>query len=71
MMCMGIIKSELAYEGVDNDIGMNNLGTITVYSSNNCSYCFTCQASSNLFGCVGLRSKEYFILNKQYSKKNF
>ena len=67
----GNYKSELAYEGVDNDIGMNNLGTITVYSSNNCSYCFTCQASSNLFGCVGLRSKEYFILNKQYSKKEF
>jgi hypothetical protein len=67
----GNYKNELCYEGVDNDVGMNNIGTITVYSSNNCSYCFTCQASSNLFGCVGLRGKEYCILNKQYSKEEY
>ncbi|MFA4975560.1 MAG: hypothetical protein WC577_02665 [Candidatus Paceibacterota bacterium] len=67
----GNYKNELCYEGVDNDVGMNNLGTITVYSSNNCSYSFTCQASSNLFGCIGLRGKEYCILNKQYSKEEF
>ena len=28
-----------------------------------------CAASSNLFGCVGLKSKEYCILNKQYTKE--
>ena len=67
----GNYKNELCYEGVDNDVGMNNIATITVYSSNNCSYCFTCQASSNLFGCVGLREKEYCILNKQYSKEKY
>jgi len=67
----GNYKNELCYEGVDNDVGMNNIGTITVYSSNNCSYCFTCQASSNLFGCVGLKGKQYCILNKQYSKEEY
>jgi hypothetical protein len=67
----GNYRNELCYETVDNDAGMNNLGTITVYSSNNCSYSFTCQSSSNLFGCIGLRGKEYCILNKQYSKKEF
>ena len=67
----GNYKGELCYEGVDNDVGMNNIGTITVYSSNNCSYSFTCQASSNLFGCVGLRGKEYCILNKQYLREEY
>jgi hypothetical protein len=67
----GNYKDELCYEAVDNDVGMNNLGTITVYSSHGCFYCFTCQASSNLFGCVGLRGKEYCILNKQYTKEQY
>ncbi len=34
-------------------------------------YSYMCQASSNLFGCVGLRKKEYCILNKQYSKEEY
>jgi len=67
----GNYKTELFYEGVDNNVGMNNFSGITVYSSNNCSYCFTCQSSSNLFGCIGLTGKEYCILNKQYTKKEY
>jgi hypothetical protein len=27
--------------------------------------------SSNLFGCIGLRGKEYCILNKQYTKEEY
>ena len=34
-------------------------------------YCFNCHSSSNLFGCVGLRSKQYCILNKQYTKEEY
>lgn len=34
-------------------------------------YCIQCNSSSHLFGCVGLRSKEYCILNKQYSKEEY
>jgi len=30
-----------------------------------------CHTSSNLFGCVGLRNKQYCILNKQYSKEEY
>ena len=67
----GNYRSELFYESVDNNFGMNNIGVITVYNSSDCSYCFTCQASSNLFGCIGLRSKEYCILNKEYSKEEY
>lgn len=34
-------------------------------------YCFSCHSSSNLFGCVGLRKKQYCILNKQYTKEEY
>ncbi len=33
-------------------------------------YCSYCLNSSNCFGCVGLRNKQYCIFNKQYSKEN-
>jgi hypothetical protein len=34
-----------------------------------CSY--NCHDSSYLFGCVGLRNKQYCILNKQYTKEEY
>lgn len=34
-------------------------------------YCHNCFSSSNLFGCVGLKNKQYCILNKQYSKEEY
>ena len=39
--------------------------------SSDCTYCDACHTSHNLFGCCGLRSKEYCILNKQYSKEEY
>ncbi len=35
------------------------------------TYVFNCHNAHDLFGCVGLRGKEYCILNKQYSKTDF
>ena len=37
----------------------------------NTSYTAFCSSSSHLFGCVGLRKKEYCILNKQYTKEAY
>jgi hypothetical protein len=37
----------------------------------NTSYAAFCSSSSYLFGCVGLRKKEYCILNKQYTKEEY
>ncbi|MEA3399539.1 MAG: hypothetical protein U9R00_03470, partial [Patescibacteria group bacterium] len=34
-------------------------------------YCFNCFSSSDLFGCVGLKNKQYCILNKQYAKEEY
>jgi len=39
--------------------------------TNNLEYCDSCPSSSNLFGCIGLRSKQYCILNKQYTKEQY
>ena len=45
--------------------------------SKNCQNCkkdFTidlCQSSSNIFGCIGLQSKQYCLLNKQYQKEEY
>lgn len=35
------------------------------------TYCLFCFNSKNLFGCVGIKRKEYCILNKQYSKEEY
>ncbi len=40
-------------------------------NSQNLEYCISCRSSHDLFGCVGLRNKEYCIFNKQYSKDEY
>ncbi len=35
------------------------------------TYCIDCFTCKHCFGCTGLRSKQYCILNKQYSKEEF
>ncbi len=34
-------------------------------------YSYYCFNSTNCFGCAGLRKKNYYILNKEYSKEEF
>jgi predicted small metal-binding protein len=66
-------SSELIYEC--SSIGYQ---CSQVYFSNECweqlvraQYCVNCHGSSDLFGCVGLRKKQYCILNKQYTKEEY
>jgi hypothetical protein len=65
--------AELVYEALNT-----GLGTYNVRFSDECwpevknlEYSLFCQSSSDLFGCVGLRNKQYCIFNKQYSKTDF
>ena len=37
----------------------------------NLDYCDSCSNTSDCFGCIGLRGKQYCILNKQYSKDEY
>ena len=39
--------------------------------STNAEYSSNCDSCSNIFGCIGLRKKEFCILNKQYSKEEY
>lgn len=39
--------------------------------SSNIEYSMHCRSSSNLFGCVGLKKKQYCIFNRQYSKEEY
>lgn len=38
---------------------------------NDSSYCEQCFYSHHLFGCVGLKNREFCILNEQYSEKKY
>ena len=68
----GVGLAELTYEVFDTGVGnYRNLFTSVVYGSSNIEYSFNCHGCDNLFGCIGLRTKKYCILNKQYSKEEY
>jgi len=66
--------AELAYEhasgGSENNTNIKFIITGNVANSN-LEYCDSCQSSSNLFGCISLKNKQYCILNKQYEKEEY
>ncbi len=68
----GVGFAELTYEVFDTGVGnFRSLFTSVVYGSNNIEYSFNCHGCDNLFGCIGLRTKKYCILNKQYTKEEY
>jgi hypothetical protein len=61
-----------SYEVVDTgDNATLNRFAIFTHSCQNTNYTYACKSSKDLFGCVGLRSKRYCILNKQYTKEEY
>ncbi|MEK9147616.1 MAG: hypothetical protein AAB593_01775 [Patescibacteria group bacterium] len=66
----GGMKSELCYD-VISCIGFKVFFVVFILEGYNVQYSFNCHNSNNLFGCVGLRNKEYCILNKQYTKEEY
>lgn len=64
-------QHDYGYENVDSNIGQGNLATITTYASHDCRYAHNCHGCEHCFGCIGLRQKQYCILNKQYSKEEY
>lgn len=64
--------AEQVYDAFDSGLKSSKLCfTSVVYGSYNIRYSINCHGSNNLFGCYGLRSKEYCILNKQYTKEEY
>ena len=69
--CFGMGSSELIYEAISPEEVNNCKFLMAIDSSHDVEYGLFCQSSGFLFGCVGLRSKEYCILNKKYSKEEY
>ena len=69
--CQDAIKCEYCFECVTSS---------NCYKSQNCERCidcseayfsYDCRACSNIFMCVGLRNKKFYIRNKEYPKEEY
>ena len=45
--------------------------SVVSWGNHDVTYVDNCHDSSNLFGCEGIRNKQYCILNKQYTKEEY
>ncbi len=66
------IKAELFYDGLASGFG-GYLMRFCFLNDNvrDIFYSLNCYNSSSLFGCIGLRNKQYCIFNKQYTKEQY
>lgn len=67
------VMGELGYENIECVPAPNHSGfNMNSYSGHNLWYTDTCMNNcQNCFGCIGLKHKEYCILNKQYTKEAY
>jgi len=64
--------AELAYDSIGIFSGAYNAAfSLFVPGCRDVQYSFQCQNSSDIFGCIGVRAKQYCILNKQYTKEEY
>ncbi|MEI8130355.1 MAG: hypothetical protein WCG55_02505 [bacterium] len=67
-------SAELLYEAASCGSGVQNCKFVwqNMENTHDTEYCLACtQGCADLFGCVGLRKKQYCILNKQYTKEEY
>ena len=75
----GIMDCDTSGRGAEFNYNSLNAGlaashctvTSVCWGSAFAEYSFYCHSSNNVFGSVGLRKKNYCILNKQYSKEEY
>jgi hypothetical protein len=64
--------SELVYNSMGVFANSRNIiCSAFVPTCTNTAYSANCRSCSDIFGCVGLRNKQYCILNKQYTKEEY
>lgn len=63
--------AELCYDSMSVVDGYMSLWCLHSWENKNCFYCDECFSSKYLFGCIGIRSNEYCILNKQYTEQEY
>lgn len=64
-------ENELCYEYLGNYRNYKALFCALSYGCNEIFYSDYCTNCKNCFGCVGMRNKQYCILNKQYGKEEY
>ncbi len=74
--CVDVSTAGLNAEVIFNSLnsGLDTAHQICAFACWSSTYAFYsgyCFNSNNVFGCFGLRKKEYCILNKQYSKEDY
>lgn len=69
---IGWPSAELCYDSISVAVNaVRNLFSNVCWTCNDIFYCESCFNSHDLFGCTGLRHKEYCIFNKQYAKEEY
>lgn len=64
--------SELCYDCFSIGLGCYNDNFCNyIRGSSDLEYCELCFSCKNCFGCVGLQSKEFYILNQLYSREEY
>ena len=65
------LNSELIYESIGIIESQECFFNLLCYYGRNVRYSVNCHNCNNIFGCIGLRNKQYCILNKQYTKQEY
>ena len=67
------IDTELVYECITVGQGCSrvNFSVNCFPGCQNLEYCMECHSCSDCFACIGLRHKQYCILNRQYTKEEY
>lgn len=64
-------ENELCHEYIAYYRNNNVQYSVGCFNSSNLQYCAYCISSKDLFGCIGLKHKQYCIFNKQYTKEEY
>ncbi|HEV7702579.1 MAG TPA: hypothetical protein VGO63_04030 [Candidatus Paceibacterota bacterium] len=64
--------AEFMYESVDTGAeGSRQLFSVLNHSCMETRYTYMCYGAKFLFGCIGVRNHDYYILNKKYTKEEY
>ena len=69
--CYSSGNCELCYDCITPDNGYNVMMSVFCWKCKFVAYSDNCHSCQNLFGCVGMKRKNFCILNKQYSEKEY
>ncbi len=64
-------KSELLYDSLSIYPASNVIASWMIIEGHHVQHSINCTGAANIFGCVGMKKRQYCILNKQYSKEEY